>query len=299
MKAWLAAHAYSLRSALARFGSRPIASSLEAIVLAVALALPLAFMLLVENVRALAAGHPATPEISLYLALDAGPADIDRIGRQLSGIEGAENIRYVPKAQAYERLRQSTALADILEALPANPLPDAFTIRVRDADANRLRQLEHEIAAWPRVARVQLDSEWAHRLDSLIRIGWAAAAVLGVILALAMVAIVFNTVRLQLLQQREEIVLSRLIGATDAFVRRPFLYFGVLEGLVGAALALALVAAAHALAATELSEISVTYGAMLELQPLPWTVAAAVLGTGAMLGYAAAGLAATRMLRAR
>jgi cell division transport system permease protein len=299
MRPWLAAHAYSLRRALVRLGARPAASVLETVVLAIALALPLALMLVVENVRALAAAHPATPEISLYLSLDASPADRERIGEQLRRLQGADAVRFVSRAEAYERLRQSAALAEVLEALPANPLPDAYTVRVRAADANRLEALAQELSAWPQVAKVQVDSQWAQRLDALVRLGRAAAGGLALVFAAAMVTITFNTVRLQLLQQREEIDLSRLIGATDAFLRRPYLYFGALQGLLGAATALALVAASHVLAARELAAISVVYGISLDLQPVPPALVGGVLGVGAGLGYAAAWISVATSLRAR
>jgi cell division transport system permease protein len=299
MRAWLAAHAYSLRRALARLGARPFASGLEVLVLAIAFALPLGFLLVVENVRALAARHPATPELSLYLALDATPADSERIGEQLRRLDGAEAVRFVSRADAYERLRQSAVLAEVLEALPANPLPDAYTIRLRTNDASRLEVLARELSAWPQVAKVQVDSQWAQRLDALVRLGRAGAGGLGLVFAAAMVAITFNTVRLQLLQQREEIDLSRLIGATDVFLRRPYLYFGALQGLLGAAAAAALVAAGHAWAARELADLSIVYGNSIDLQPLPAGLAGAVLGAGAGLGYMAAWLSVSLALRAR
>jgi cell division transport system permease protein len=299
MRAWLAAHRYALRRALARLAARPFATALEVLVIALAMALPLAFALVVENVQAFAARHPAIPEISVFLALDAKPADIERIGRQLQAEQRVEAVRFVSRTEAHERLRRSSALADVLAALPENPLPDAYVLRVRAGDAGGLDALVRELSGWPQVAKVQLDSEWAHRLDALVRIGRLAAAGLGLVLAIAMLAVTFNTVRLQLLQQRDEIELVRLIGATDAFVRRPYLYFGILQGLLGAALALALVAAASIAAAAELARISAVYGTAWALEPVPEPAAAGVLLIGASLGGAAAWLSSTRTLRAR
>jgi cell division transport system permease protein len=275
-----------------------LAALFESGVLGIALALPLAFLLAVENVRGFAARHPATPEMSIYVALDANAAEVERIAERLRSIQGAE-VRFVSRAEASKRLRQSAAVADVLNALPENPLPDAFTVRLAAADARRLEALRNEVGGWPRVARVQLDSEWAQKLDALVRTSRLAAAGLGVLLAAAMLAVTFNTVRLQMLQQREEIEVSRLIGATDNFLRRPYLYFGALQGFFGAAIALALIAAIHALASQELYDLSITYGMILELQPLPWGSAAGVLAIGTALGCAAAWLCASRAARAR
>ena len=154
MRAWLAAHGYAVRSALAQFGRRPVASLFEAAVFGIALALPLGFLLVVENVRALAARHPATPEISIYLAQEASPADVAQVAERLRGIEQAEAVRFIPRAEAAERLRRSRALADVLDALPDNPLPDAFVLRLRAGDPGRLEAYRTEIAGWPRVERV-------------------------------------------------------------------------------------------------------------------------------------------------
>ena len=298
MKSWLAAHRYAARRALARYARRPVAALFESGVLGIALALPLAFLLAVENVRNLAARHPATPEMSIYLALDADPSEVERVAERLRGVEGAE-VRFISRAEASKRLRQSAALADVLDALPENPLPDAFTVRLAAAQPQRLEALRSEVAGWPRVARVQLDSEWAQKLDALVRTGRLAATGLGLLLGLAMLAVTFNTVRLQMLQQREEIEVSRLIGATDAFLRRPYLYFGALQGFFGAAIAIALIAALHLLACKEFEYLSASYGTMLQLQPMPWTSAAGVLSAGTALGFTAAWLCAARAARAR
>jgi cell division transport system permease protein len=297
MRAWLASHRYALAGALARLARRPTGAMFEASVLGIALALPLAFLLAVENVRALVAHHPAVPEMSVYLALDADSEAVEDVGSRLRAIAGAEAVRFISRADAAARLGRSKALAEVLDALPANPLPDAFTVQLRAADMERLDSLRSEIIEWPQVARVQVDSEWAQKLDALVRSGWLAAVALGLVLALAMVAITFNTVRLQMLQQREEIELSRLIGATEAFVRRPYLYFGALQGLFGAAIGIALVVGMHALAARELARLSAAYGAALELALLPWQAVIPVLATGVGLGGLAAWLCSARAVK--
>jgi cell division transport system permease protein len=299
VKGWLAAHRYSARSALARYARRPIAALFESAVIGIALALPLAFLLTVEHVRSIAARHPATPEISIYLTLDASGEQIESLRQRLVRIDGALDVRFVSKAEATQRLRRSASLADVLDALPANPLPDAFTVRLTGTDPGRLDALAAELASLPTIARVQVDSDWAQKLDALVRTGRLAAAGLTALLVGAMLAVTYNTVRLQMLQRRDEITLSHLIGATAAFVRRPFIYFGALQGFFGAAVALVLVAALNALAAGELAALSVAYGIRLELQPIPWPVAPSVLVAGTALGCLAAWLCAAQAQRAR
>ena len=298
MKSWLAAHGYALRSAAIRLVRRPVTALFESAILGIALALPVGFVLAVENVRAFAVRHPAGPELSVYLALDASPADAERLAADLKAIDGAE-VRFVSKAEALERLRQSPAMADVLEVLPGNPLPDAFVVRLRGAEAATIEAQRARIGSWAQVAQVQVDSAWARKIEGLARTARLAALALGLTLGLAMTAVVFNTVRLQMLQQREELELARLIGATNAFLRRPYLYFGLLQGLLGGAAAVALLAAAHAGARRELTELTRIYGFPLAVQSVPPEAQGAVLALGAGLGLAAAWLCAARRLWAR
>ncbi|MCC7082499.1 MAG: hypothetical protein IT530_17675 [Burkholderiales bacterium] len=298
MKVWVAAHRYAARQALARYARRLLAASFESAVLGLAAALPLAFLVAVNNIADFAARHPATPEISIYLALDATPAEVKDVAERLRRIEGAE-VRFISRTEASKLLRRSAALADVLDALPSNPLPDAFTLRLAIADTHRLDAFRREIAAWPRVDRTHVDSAWAQKLEALVHAGRLAAACLGALLGLGMLAVTFNTIRLQMLQRRDEIEVSRLIGATEAFIRRPYLYFGALQGFFGAAVALALVAALDAIASQELAALSESYGIILELQPLPVGTSGGVLAAGAALGLAAAWFCAARAARAR
>jgi len=298
LKAWISAHAYAVRGAWARLRRRPFAALFESVLLGLVLALPLAFGLLVENVRSTAARHPASPELSVFMALDAVPADVKRVASDLGAIAGA-SVRFVPKSQALARLRQSPALAEVLEALGENPLPDAFVVRLRDADAGRLERTRTQIGAWPAIARVQVDSQWARQVDGLGRTLRAAALALGLVLALATGGVVFNTVRLQMLQQREELELSRLVGATDAFLRRPYLYFGLFQGTLAALVAIAFLVAAQAWAANEIDALSAAYGFPWGLEPVPPEALVGVLVFGAALGLGAAWCCAERHLWAR
>jgi cell division transport system permease protein len=298
LKSWLAAHGYALRSAATRLMRRPVTALFESAILGIALALPLGFMLAVENVRALAAHHPATPELSVYLALDASTSDVARISAELKKIAAAD-VRFVPKSEALERLHRSPAMAEVLQVLPANPLPDAFVVRLHAADAAALDAAKARIGSWPQVAQVHVDSGWAQKVDAVARTGRLAALALGLTLGLAMTAVVFNTVRLQMLQQREELELARLIGATNAFLRRPYLYIGVLQGLLGGAAAIAFLLLAYAGARTELDQLATNFGFPLLVQPVPLEVHVGVLVLGAGLGLAAAWLCAVRRLWAR
>ena len=205
-------------------------------------------------------------------------------------------FRLVAKDQALAELKKSSGLADVIEGLPQNPLPDAFVIEATDTSPAALEALRDEIRQWPRVAHVQLDAQWARRLDACLRFARVVAAMLGTLLGIALVAVTFNTIRLQVITRREEIEVIKLIGATDAFIQRPFLYFGALQGLAGGATALLIVSAGAYLANRGLGELSHVYAALLQLNTLSPGDSVALLATPAALGWFGAWLSVSRHL---
>jgi cell division transport system permease protein len=144
-----------------------------------------------------------------------------------------QSVRFVAKDDALAELRRRTGLGDVLESLGQNPLPDAFVVTAKDNHPDALERLRDVAGHWPKVAQVTLDSAWARRLEAGLRVGRIVSFLLSGLLGAALVAVTFNTIRLQILSRREEIEVAKLIGATNAFIRRPFLYFGLLQGLGG------------------------------------------------------------------
>jgi cell division transport system permease protein len=206
------------------------------------------------------------------------------------------HLRYVSREKALEDMKRGSAMAGIAEGLGHNPLPDAFVVDARDAAATALERLRTEMAAWPKVAHVQLDTEWAQRLDAVLKLGRVALALLATLLAFALVAITFNTIRLQILTQRAEIEVASLIGATDGFIRRPFLYYGALLGALGGVAACMLVWAAATVLSGALADLSYLYGARWEVRSLTVADGTSVLGFAAALGWLGAWLSVARHL---
>ena len=153
-------------------------------------------------------------------------------------------------------------------------------------------------SAWPKVAHVQLDSAWVKRFDAFLRIGRLAITLLAGLLAGALVAVTFNTIRLQILAQAAVIEVAKLIGATDAFIRRPFLYFGALQGALGGLLAALLVALGGQLLGAPVAELVVLYGGTYDLLGLTARSIAGLTGIGALLGWLGAYLSVSIHLRA-
>ena len=296
MRTWLTQHARTLAGTVARLAHAPVASLLNIGVIGIALALPVGFYVGLVNLQALARDLAADPQLSLFLTLDATSADVARTEERLRRHPGVRKFRHVPRDQALADLKASTGLGDIVGSLGRNPLPDAFVVDARDSSPQALGRLRDELGAWPKIAHVQLDSAWANRLAAVLRLGRIAVLLLATLLAFALIAITFNTIRLQILTQRQEIEVSKLIGATDPFIRRPFLYYGAMLGLAGGLAAWAIVWVVALLLNHGLADLSQLYGARLELRHLAATDSASLLGFAAWLGWFGAWLSVGRHL---
>ena len=188
-------------------------------------------------------------------------------------------------------------MAEIVASLPRNPLPDAFVVEPQNTDPTALEIMKKEASSWPKVAHVQLDSAWVKRFDAFLRIGKLALWMLAGLFAAGLVAVTFNTIRLQVVAQAAEIEVARLIGATDAFIRRPFYYYGALQGAFGGLLAAGLVLLALRLLAGPVGELAELYGGGFVLaMPNPLQVAS-FAGAGAFLGWLGAQLSVSLSLK--
>ncbi len=296
MIAWLWSHLDALRTTLARLARTPVATLLNVGVLGIALALPAGLYVTLANVQGYAQSLATNTQLSVFLALDAGKADVERTGTQLRRQPAISSVRYVSREEALAQLKTRTGLADVVDSLAENPLPDAFIVQPRDSAPQALEQLRDELRSWPKVAHVQLDAVWARRLEAGLRLAQLAVWLLAALFAFALVAVTFNTIRLQILTRREEIEVAKLIGATDPFIRRPLLYFGAVQGLGGGLAAWAIVAASLYWLNGALADLSRLYGNQIELQPLTLEDGLSLLLFSAVLGWFGAWLSVNQHL---
>jgi cell division transport system permease protein len=287
MNAWLRQHRQAFVRALPRVGP------LNALVIGIALALPAGGYALLESLRAVAGRVTVQPQISVFL--DAKRADVAGLSVRMKRDARISSVRFVPREQALKELAAVQGLAELVAVLGRNPLPDAFVVTAAD---EAIEPLAADLARLPGVAQVQADALWARRLATIARLARIALWLLAGLLGAALIAVTFNTIRLQILTQREEIEVSKLIGATDAFIRRPFYYAGLLQGLTGGALALILVAATLGLLNREVRALAESYGSDFRFAFLGAADAAAFLGFAAALGWLGANLSVSRHLRA-
>lgn len=291
-----AQHLAVLHSVLRRMFASKLGGLLNILVIGIALSLPAGMYVLLKNVQGLVEQLSGTPQISLFLAMDAREGDIDALSKRLEAHSAVAGVEFVARDQALEQLQQRTGLSDVIGGLAHNPLPDAFIVSPREGTAQSLDALRGELAKLPKVEQAQLDSAWAYKLEALLRFGRLAALILASLLSLALVAITFNTIRLQILTQRDEIEVSRLIGATDGFIRRPFLYFGALQGLLGGLTAWLIVSASLLVLNQPLGELSQLYASRFALQPLGLGDSLSLLLFSLYLGWLGAWLSVARHL---
>ena len=302
---WLREHRFALRASLARLRAAPSGFAFNVLVIALALILPLAGLTLLENLRPVSRELAVEPEISLFLSAETSREQALALGdelRQTAKAAGlAVKLEFIPREKALDVLKERAGLNEVVAALGSNPLPDAYVVRLAasgdPAGSKAIEQLADSYRRLPAVEIVQLDAAWVRRLGALLQLAEIALWLLAGALAGVVLAVVFNTIRLQVITQTEEIAVARLLGATDAFVSRPFYYMGGLLGLSAGALALAGVLGALSLLNAPVGELARLYGSGFRLSPLDLASAALLLVASTGLGVIGAMLSVLQALR--
>lgn len=269
MKRWFRQHRYALRVALRRLVAQPFSSLSNVIVISLTLAIPILAASVLVSAQPVVRHIPVSPEITLFLksGTDAKLTAALIYALEHDYDETVSAVRLIPRDQALDALKAKPVWADALSVLTDNPLPDAVVVTLHETPdlaqqasilAQQWRELEH-------VDSVQLDSDWVRRLEAILDFLRIGLGLLAAGVALVVLATVFNTVRMQALTQRDEIAVARLVGATESFVRRPFLYLGGLTGAISSLVAIALAAVALRPLNAALTRLAKTYGTQLTL----------------------------------
>ena len=297
MTAWLIAHAHAGERAVKRLLSHPVGTLLSVLVIAIAIALPLGLYALFTNITAAASRVNTDPNVNVYLTLNATEAEARDLEKRLRNHPNVRRVRFISRDMALTEMKRVANLADLLGSLETNPLPHALSIQPKSSDPASLAELRAEISALPKVEYVVMDFEWAQKLKRFASFAERLMMLLGLVLALAVVFVTGNTIRLQILTQKDEIEVSQLIGATSRFIRRPFLYFGALQGMVAGMLAVGAVTGFVAWAGTEVQALTASYGSEFTLQSPSVTHAISVIGISAAMGWLGAFLSVWLYLR--
>ena len=296
MSVWLSHHFYAFVVAIKRLARGTLGTLLSIAVIGVAFSLPAGIYVLLQNLQDLSAQFSATPQLSLFLKMDADAEAVAEIESRLEQHPDVASFRFIPKNSALEELKQSTELGDVMDGLERNPLPDAFVLSASNISPERLETLRNELTALPQIEYAQLDSAWAKRLDALLKLGRAAVLMLAALLSLSLVAVAFNTIRLQIMTMRDEIEVSKLIGATRGYIRRPFLYFGAIQGAIGGAAAWLIISWGIYLADDQLKELMELYEMNFRLYHLSLEDSLSLLLFSALLGWTGAWLSVANQL---
>lgn len=299
MNQWLERHVQTMVGSLGRLWGHPFATLLTILVIGIALALPACLHVLVQNVRAASGGWNNALDISVFMKPAASLDDARRAAQRIRQRRDVDEVTVIPADDALAEFRKNSGFGEALDALKDNPLPHALVVRP-DAEFRgpaQVQTLTAELRQLPGVDIVQLDTEWVSRFNAILDVARRAVFLAAGLFALGIMVIVGNTIRLDIENRRDEIEVTKLVGGSNAFVRRPFLYNGLWYGLGGGLVAWAIVAVALLVLSDPVQRIAGLYGSDFRLQGLGLEGWAALIFGGIALGWLGSFIAATRELR--
>jgi cell division transport system permease protein len=299
MVGYLTHHAQSLVGSVGRLARAPFATTLTVLVIGLALALPLALSLFVSNALSATGGFSGAVDVSVYFKPGVALGQVQQLARSARARAGVAAVEVISADAALKEFQQYSGFGTALEALGTNPLPNVLHVRP-DAAASTpadLDALKHYLSAWPEVDLVQLDAQWVLRFNAILALLRRVLGIAALFLGAGVLAVIGNTIRLEIQGRRPEIEVVRLVGGSSGFIRRPFLYTGMLYGFGGAVLAWGMVETAVLVLSTPTAALAQLYGSSYTLSgPGPAQVGV-VFAAGLGLGWLGAWLAAARHLR--
>lgn len=300
MKTWFSRHLQTLIGSLGRLVQQPVASLLTILVMGIALALPACLGVLVRNAQAVGGNWDRALDVSVYLKQSVDSTAAARVAERIKQRQDVKAVQLIKAEDALNEFREHSGFGEALQALTDNPLPNTLVVTPVDSGATpqALDKLNQELRALPEVDVVQLDTAWVHRYLAILAIVQRIVTMVGVLLAIGVVVIVGNTIRLDIQNRRDEIEVTKLVGGSNAFVRRPFLYSGVWYGLGGGLIAWIVVVVAVALLTGPVQRLAGLYGSRFQLAGLGIESGLVLLLSGAALGWLGSFFATNRHLRA-
>jgi len=295
---WWMSHASNAVGALGRLARQPFSSLMIILVIAVTLALPAAINLLVKNARAVSGSWDNALDFAVFLKQDTTIEEARSLGFLIGQRADVETVQFISADEALVEFKRQSGFGEALDQLPENPLPHTLVVRPGPGNTSAsLVLLQEEIGNLPETDHVQVDTEWVQRFHAILDIVRQAIAIGAVLLAIAIVVIIGNTIRLDIENRRDEIEVTKLIGATNAFVRRPFLWAGFWYGLFGGLMALALVYYGLYMLSGPVARLAGLYQSNIAVASLDLVETGAIVGTGIFLGLVGSWVTAARHMR--
>jgi cell division transport system permease protein len=298
LKHYFGLHRDNLIGAVKRLAGQPFASLLTILVIATALALPAGLRVAVNNADAVSDSWQSAADFTVYLKMDIAEDAARRTAQTIEGREDVAAVTVIARDAALAEFRAQSGFGEALDALDANPLPHTLVVRPASGIASDVEALAKAMEALPETELVQVDTAWVTRLRAMLALAGRLVDFATVLLGLAVAIVVGNTIRLEINNRSVEIEVTKLVGGTDGFIRRPFLYLGLCYGLAGAIVALAVVGLGLLLLSSPVRAVADLYDSSFSLAGLTLAESGLLLLGGAFLGWAGAGLAAARHLRA-
>lgn len=293
-------HAQVFFYTLGQLARAPVATFLTVAVIGITLALPAGLYIAIENVQRLARGWEDNGQISLFLKRDLSDPAIEKLSEKIRKLPAVSWVDYVSREAALAEFKKLSGFGEALGALDRNPLPPVLVVHpaATHSHPDALQSLLKDLRRYNEVELAQLDLEWVRRLYAMLDLARQGVLILAAGLAVAVLLIIGNTIRLAVLNRRDEIEIIKLIGGTNAFIRRPFLYAGTLQGLLGGILAWLLVGLGLLLLSSPVHRLASLYGSLFVVENMGFMATLTLIGTGGLLGWLGSRLAVGRHLRA-
>ncbi|MFG3452438.1 permease-like cell division protein FtsX [Pseudomonas knackmussii] len=294
--AWVESHRASVVDSVGRLIKQPIGSFFTCLVMAVALSLPMGLALLLDNVERLGGSWQRAAQISLYMQLEVNAQQGQALREQIIQMPDVSEANWISREQALEEFQQLSGLGEALRELPDNPLPGVIVVTPSEIDRDNLETLRQRLAELPGVEQAQLDLLWVERLTAILKLGDRFVFGLSLLLIATLLLVIGNTIRLHIENRRTEIEVVKLVGGTDGYVRRPFLYMGALYGLGAGLIAWLLLAYGLGWLNEAVVGLAGLYGSNFALAGVPADDAVSLVLGAVLLGYIGAWLAVARHL---
>ncbi|MDR9432568.1 MAG: permease-like cell division protein FtsX [Spiribacter sp.] len=297
LQGWVSQHTRAAIATLGALRLRLVSSMMTTAVIGIALALPAGFLLLVDNLEAATTQHDGSPQASLFLTNDLTDERQQAIAAQIENLSTIERVELITPEAALAEFQRVSGMQETLSLLAQNPLPPVVVARLSDGlNGSAVDELMGTFKTLDGVAEVRLDRLWLERLEAVMQLANRGSALIALLLGLTVVLVVGNTIRLDIENRRAEIEISKLIGGTDAFVRRPFLYTGMWYGLIGGSLATLLLGLSVFILSGPTGRLAALYGSQFQPLGLGLSGTLTMLASGIALGLLGAGIAVSRHL---
>jgi cell division transport system permease protein len=295
---WLGRHGRTASASFSRLVHQPFASLMIILVIAVTLAIPAALNLVIKNFTAISSGWDDALDFSVFLETGISESEAEALTRLISQRADVDDVRLITAKDALAEFKEQSGFGSALDHLPDNPLPHTLVVRPSPANTPQsMTLLREELDSLPETELVQVDTEWVQRFHAILQIVQQAIMIGAGLLGAAIIVTIGNTIRLEIQNRRDEIEVTKLIGASNAFVRRPFLWSGFWFGLFGSVLALGLVQYGLYLLRPTVARLAGLYQSGVTMLTLDLRDSLTIIGVGVVLGLAGSWLAAARHMR--